>query len=77
MTFDTELKLMAQHLVLRVIPWGALKKIAPCGGRCENFGVFLVKNFDFTPKNHIFSIFRGEHAPGVPLPGSIPVVYTI
>jgi hypothetical protein len=31
--------------------WGAVKKI---------FGVFRVKNHDFTPKNHIFSNFRGR-----------------
>jgi hypothetical protein len=42
---------------------GTLKKIAPGGGRCENFGVFCVKNHNFTPKNHIFSNFRGS-APG-------------
>ena len=30
-------------------------------------GVFRVKNPDFTPKNHIFSNFRGR-APGAPLP---------
>jgi hypothetical protein len=29
---------------------GALRKIAPS----EIFGVFRVKNHDFTPKNHIF-----------------------
>ena len=39
---------------------GALKKIAPSGGRCENFGVFRVKNHDFTPKNHIFSNCGGR-----------------
>ena len=38
---------------------GALKKIAPSGGGAQNFGVFRVKNHDFTPKNHIFSNFRG------------------
>jgi hypothetical protein len=38
---------------------GGLKKIAPSGGRRENFGVFRVKNRDFTPKNLIFSNFRG------------------
>jgi hypothetical protein len=38
---------------------GALKKIAPSGGRRENFGVFRVKNHDFTPKYHIFFNFRG------------------
>ena len=35
---------------------GALKKIAPSGGI---FGVFHVKNHDFTPKNHIFPILGG------------------
>ena len=33
---------------------GALKKIALSGERREKFGVFRVKNHDFTPKNHIF-----------------------
>ena len=28
-------------------------------GGANNFGVFRVKNHDFTPKNHIFSNFRG------------------
>jgi hypothetical protein len=49
---------------------GGLKKIAPSGGRRENFGVFRVKNRDFTPKNLIFSNFRGGGgggAPGAPL----------
>jgi hypothetical protein len=32
------------------------------------FGVFRVKNHDFTPKNHIFSNFRGGRAPGAPRP---------
>jgi hypothetical protein len=27
------------------------------------FGVFRVKNHDFTPKNHIFSNFRGAPSP--------------
>jgi hypothetical protein len=40
---------------------GALKKIAPSGAKI--FGVFRVKNHDFTPKNHIFSNFRGNHNP--------------
>ena len=39
---------------------GALKKIAPSGGRREHFGVFRVKNHDFTPKNHIFSNCGGR-----------------
>jgi hypothetical protein len=38
-----------------------LKKIARSGGRRENFGVFRVKNHDFTPKkNHIFAIWEKE-----------------
>jgi hypothetical protein len=28
-------------------------------GGAKNFGVFRVKNHDFTPKNHIFPILRG------------------
>jgi hypothetical protein len=35
---------------------GGHKKIAPSGGRRENFWVFRVKNHDFTQKNNIFSI---------------------
>jgi hypothetical protein len=38
---------------------GARKKIAPSGGRREIFGVFRVKNHDFTPKNHIFPMAEG------------------
>jgi hypothetical protein len=42
-------------------------------GGAKIFGVFRVKNHDFTPKkNHIFSNFRGR-APGAhPPPGSAP-----
>jgi hypothetical protein len=39
---------------------GALKKIVPSRGRHEIFGVFRVKNHDFTPKNHIFFNCRGR-----------------
>jgi hypothetical protein len=42
------------------VRWGALKKNAPSGGRRENFGVFRVKNHDYTPKNHIFFQLRRE-----------------
>jgi hypothetical protein len=38
---------------------GALKKITPSGGKHEIFGVFRVKNHDFTPKNHVFKIAEG------------------
>jgi hypothetical protein len=40
----------------------------------KNFGVFRVKNHDFTPKNHIFSNFRGGVCRVRP-PGSTPEVY--
>ena len=39
---------------------GAFKTIAPSGGRRENCWVFRVKNYDFTPKNHIFSNCGGR-----------------
>jgi hypothetical protein len=34
-----------------------LKKLRPAEGGAKNFGVFRVKNHDFTPKNHIFYQF--------------------
>ena len=36
-----------------------LKKLRRAEGGSKNFGVFRVKNHDFTPKNLIFSNFRG------------------
>jgi hypothetical protein len=36
-----------------------LKKLHRAEGGAKIFGVFRVKNHDFTPKNHIFSNFRG------------------
>ena len=36
-----------------------LKKLCRAKGGAKHFGVFRVKNHDFTPKNHIFSNFRG------------------
>jgi hypothetical protein len=37
---------------------GALKKIAPSGGRCENiWGILCEKSRFYTKKNHIFSNF--------------------
>ena len=41
-----------------------LKKMHRAEGGAKFFGVFRVKNHDFTPKNHIFSKFRGARAPG-------------
>jgi hypothetical protein len=50
-----------------------LKKLRRAEGGAKNFGVFRVKNHDFTPKNLIFSNFRGGRAPGAPTPpGSAP-----
>ena len=34
-----------------------LKKLRPAEGGANIFGVFRVKNHDFTPKNHIFFQF--------------------
>ena len=39
-----------------------LKKMRRAEGGANIFGVFRVKNHDFTPKNHIFSNFRGARA---------------
>jgi hypothetical protein len=36
-----------------------IKKLRRAEGGAKIFGVFRVKNHDFTPKNHIFSNFRG------------------
>jgi hypothetical protein len=36
-----------------------LKKLRRTEGGANIFGVFRVRNHDFTPKNHIFSNFRG------------------
>jgi hypothetical protein len=49
-----------------------LKKLRRAKGGAKICGVFRVKNHDFTPKNHIFSNFRGGRAPGAPPSGSAP-----
>ena len=36
-----------------------LKKLGRAEGGAKNFGVFRVKNHDFTQKNYIFSNFKG------------------
>jgi hypothetical protein len=43
-----------------------LKKLRRAEGGAKILGVFRVKNHDFTPKNHIFSNFRGGR--GAPPP---------
>jgi hypothetical protein len=47
-----------------------LKKLRRAEGGANIFGVFRVKNHDYTPKNHIFSNFGGRVRPA-------PVVYTV
>jgi hypothetical protein len=47
-------------------------------GGVKIFGVFRVENHDFTPKNHIFSNFRGGGA-GLdpPLASAIKLLWTL
>ena len=61
-----------------------LKKLHRAEGGAKIVGVFRVKNHDFTPKNHIFSNFRGRpppldpplNTPGNDLPRWTPKHYT-
>ena len=53
-----------------------LKKLRRAEGGAKIFGVLRVKNHDFTPKNHIFSNFRGgARRVRPPPPGSAPDYY--
>ena len=45
-----------------------LKKLSRAEGGTIFWGVFRVKNHDFTPKNHFFSNFRGAPPLYPPLP---------
>ena len=51
---------------------GALKKIDRAEGGANIFGVFRVKNHDFTPTNHIFPILGGARR--MRPPGSAPAM---
>jgi hypothetical protein len=46
-----------------------LKKLRRAEGGAKSFGVFRMKNHDFTPKNRIFSNFRGEAEGGEKISG--------
>jgi hypothetical protein len=63
------------HWITQYLSWGVsilwrflqfsgwiLKLFRRAEGGTNIFGVFRVKNHDFTPKNHIFSNFRGVRA---------------
>ena len=50
-----------------------LKKLRRAEGGSKIFGVFRVKNHDFTPKNHIFSNFRRGGGRRVRLPLDPPL----
>ena len=52
---------------------GHLKKMCRAEGGTKNFGVFRVKNHDFTPKNYIFSNFSGGPPPPPPPPLDPPL----
>ena len=56
---------------------GPLKKLRRAEGGAKFVLVFRVKNHDFTPKNHIFSNFRGGGAPGAPPPPLDPPLVCI
>ena len=49
-----------------------VKKLRRAEGGAKIFGVFRVKNHDFTPKNLIFSNFRGGTRRVRPPPGTAP-----
>ena len=51
-----------------------LRTLRRAEGGAKIFGVFCVKNHDFTPKNHIFSNFRGGGGAGCAPPGSAPEI---
>jgi hypothetical protein len=54
-----------------------LKKLRRAEGGAKIFGIFRVKNHDFTPKNHIFSNFRGGARRVRPPLDPPPVLYAI
>ena len=61
MTFDFDPIFTLFRGGSRISSWGGahLKKLRRAEGGAKIFGVFRVKNHDFTPKNHIFTIAVG------------------
>jgi len=56
---------------------GALKKIAPSGGRREHFwGISCEKSRFYAKKSYFFPILGGR-APGAPPSGSAPVILPV
>ena len=53
-----------------------LKILRRAEGGTKMFGVFRVKNYDFTPKKSYFSNFSGGGGGCVP-PGSTPALYNL
>jgi hypothetical protein len=53
----------------RISSYGSLhlKKLRRAEGGAKIFGVFRVKNHDFTPKKNLFFLILGGGAPGAPL----------
>ena len=55
-----------------------LKKLRRAEGGAKMFGVFRVKNHDFTPKNHIiYNLRGGARRVRPPSPGSAPAYNTM
>ena len=54
-----------------------LTKLRRAKGGAKIVKVFPVENHDLTPKNHIFSNFRGGRRAGAPPPGSAPAMCSI
>ena len=54
-----------------------LKKLRRTEGGANIFEVFRVRNHDFTPKNHIFSNFRGGARRVRPPPLDPPLTMTL
>ena len=67
---------MTKYIQGQIQDFKYFKELCRAEGGANIFGVFCVKNHDVTPKNHIFSNFRGGAHWVRPPPGSAPdIVY--